>query len=45
MNEDIIAEYNNDEIAMDSVSVREYLYCLSDEQTFLRNLIDKMERS
>ena len=45
MNEDIIAEYNSDEISMDSVAVREYLYCLNDEQTFLRNLIDKMERS
>jgi hypothetical protein len=45
MNDDIIAEYNNDEIALDSVAVREYLFCLNDEQTFLRNLIDKMERS
>lgn len=46
MIEDIIAEYDADpQICIDSEAVLEYLDCLNDERTFLRNLIDKMERS
>lgn len=44
--ENNIAEYNDDpQINLDSEAIREYLDCMGDARNFLRDLIDKMERS